>query len=1082
MPEDDAVDGVNCNLEGAGAHDFEVYYDVEDGEIIPSEDGMNMGYVIQGETGMAIAAKAGRYQAYTIANVGEDGKLTIGIKNPGTNYSSDWTGWGALKVVYCGDAENENTDKALDEVLKNMKARANTIIAYECSDYRDGAEAGPNFPNELKTQLQAAVDKIEEASTVEAKAALVAEFSELFQSVYEGKQAYITLCNTALLLENIANGNLYKMEKDEETGEWIESDDQVFDDEEIEALYISEDMFYAYEGGELSTEGALNTANSIWSDPVLAEIVPAQDEDGYYLIGTTKQFVSFRAIASDVNKYAKGKLTADIDMAGIVMQPIGHNRGEGGKYIFAGVFDGQGHALENVYIDDVNIPSNGYAEPATLFYELQNATAKNFKLTGEFHTSHQFTGPLTRWMSGSSTIDNVEVEATLYLAENLAGDTSSGGLIGRNGSANSLIKNCIVNTHVIGEGEAPHWYFGGIAGWADASLKIQNTLILSQYENVGADGDNSRTISRGTKCTPTNVYVTQFFREAEGTLVTEEQLMSGEACWNLNGQTGDDAHFFQALGVDAVPHLFDGPTVYFYGGKYINEKPNIQLNAFAYNLDAKLIGNEVVVSYDLNAEAEDVKVNFYDGEALVYTAESNEIFTAGSHSAVVDVSNLGSNPSALNFKVAVTGKGSLEVARVGDVYKVWAPYGMAVNNNPASAGFGQVMIAETWATQYPDGYISTEKSGALFAYDQNFKPINAADGTPGFYGGLPIPQEIEDGSALIISGDLKYDMKDLQFSADGRLFVARASGTSNSSVWEINPEDLNEPWKPVFTGGELDEATGITYVGEEEQNRMAIGLAFEGKGEDLKMYVLGGRRSDGNKNTTDFNCSIYNLGTATEWATAPSANFEPLDGVYTDQPSHVGICADGQGGLWFIQSVTASAEKPAIKHFDAEGNEDYSNTTLNTGGGKVVATPDVNYIAMPNGSGKIAIYECNYVPMENGKIFLNPKFNVAVRESSIASFAFDWANNLYVASGGTETFSRYTVPGMNKVVVTPGNGISADEIRGDVNLDSKVDIADAVTVLNAMAGEQVAGNADVNGDQKVDIADFVTVLNIMAGE
>ena len=53
--------------------------------------------------------------------------------------------------------------------------------------------------------------------------------------------------------------------------------------------------------------------------------------------------------------------------------------------------------------------------------------------------------------------------------------------------------------------------------------------------------------------------------------------------------------------------------------------------------------------------------------------------------------------------------------------------------------------------------------------------------------------------------------------------------------------------------------------------------------------------------------------------------------------------------------------------------------------------------------------------------------------------------------------------------------------RGDVNLDGRTDIADAVTVLNAMAGQNVAGDADVNGDQKVDIADFVTVLNIMAG-
>jgi len=54
-------------------------------------------------------------------------------------------------------------------------------------------------------------------------------------------------------------------------------------------------------------------------------------------------------------------------------------------------------------------------------------------------------------------------------------------------------------------------------------------------------------------------------------------------------------------------------------------------------------------------------------------------------------------------------------------------------------------------------------------------------------------------------------------------------------------------------------------------------------------------------------------------------------------------------------------------------------------------------------------------------------------------------------------------------------------IKGDVNDDSAVDIADAVAVLNAMAGHEVSGNADTNGDDVVDIADAVKVLSIMAG-
>ena len=53
---------------------------------------------------------------------------------------------------------------------------------------------------------------------------------------------------------------------------------------------------------------------------------------------------------------------------------------------------------------------------------------------------------------------------------------------------------------------------------------------------------------------------------------------------------------------------------------------------------------------------------------------------------------------------------------------------------------------------------------------------------------------------------------------------------------------------------------------------------------------------------------------------------------------------------------------------------------------------------------------------------------------------------------------------------------------GDVNADGDVTIADGVAVLNAMAGQEVPGDADVNNDGDITIADFVAVLNIMAGQ
>lgn len=61
-----------------------------------------------------------------------------------------------------------------------------------------------------------------------------------------------------------------------------------------------------------------------------------------------------------------------------------------------------------------------------------------------------------------------------------------------------------------------------------------------------------------------------------------------------------------------------------------------------------------------------------------------------------------------------------------------------------------------------------------------------------------------------------------------------------------------------------------------------------------------------------------------------------------------------------------------------------------------------------------------------------------------------------------------------------GTIVALTENKGDLNKDSKVDIADAVTVLNIMAAGEYNAEADINVDDKVDIADFVTILNIMA--
>ena len=69
---------------------------------------------------------------------------------------------------------------------------------------------------------------------------------------------------------------------------------------------------------------------------------------------------------------------------------------------------------------------------------------------------------------------------------------------------------------------------------------------------------------------------------------------------------------------------------------------------------------------------------------------------------------------------------------------------------------------------------------------------------------------------------------------------------------------------------------------------------------------------------------------------------------------------------------------------------------------------------------------------------------------------------------------------ITKAQMKAEGGKALNGAEGDLNGDDKIDIADAVTVLNLMASGEDNPDADVNGDGKVDIADFVTILNMLA--
>ncbi len=1011
IAKDEAVDGVNANIAG-GTNDLTIWsdnystYATEDEGLAANPDLQLLGYAPHGQLSMAIAAAAGRLENHMVAEVGEDGKLTVRLYNPTTKYSDDWFGFANMKVVYCGDAASQATIDAYDMVLSEQETRTNNILGQYEQDLASELTFAnnPNYPMALRETLQAANDAKAAAADLAAKAAAVKAYSEAFNAIYEAKQAYVSMYNNHQVLTNVLNMDY----------------DRLTEEQQI----AFQDALDAVEGhifnGEVSAEEAWNPTE--FKNELVYKYIPEFDEDGTILLSKPDQMIYFSAYVGYINSAANAKVVAPLDMTGINFNAIG----AAGSKSYTGIFDGQANPITNMQI-------YGLADGTGLFYHLGAAgVVKNVDVSGYMNSAYKYMGGITGYLYG--TVENCYVHWTMEAS--ITGDGTHGGVAGI-GYDGAVIKNVVAENVFMGE-QTNCW--GGLIGWSNGtgSTTCTNVLMLNDAMSEAMNA-SSNTISRNPDyCTLTNVYRINQLGTAAGTATTKEALSTGSICYTLNGSQSDEPIWFQTLGVDSVPHLFSGDVVYYYLSNYHNIAPVTELNSYAYNIQTASNKDAVTVSYSLVGPAEKGEIRFLnEAKEVVYTEPlTTEGLTVGAHEVTVANTNLPAAGTKLTLEVEVTGIGAVIGKQVGDSYDMWAPFALDVNNTPASPGFAQIYVLESIAPDAPKsnsygagtshtGYISDDKLTGLYAFDGSFAQINAADGTPGFTGGLNYTE-----NGVYINDDVYGDLNAISVSKDGRVFIGRAAGRDNSPIVEVNPADLNQAWTPVFTGGEVDPATGITYVGEEEQSRMIAAMATEGEGENLKLWTLAGGRSNGDYNTTDFACHSYNLGTAKTFSGAATV-FEPLTGVYTITGGPVSIAPDGKGGLWYLQHRSSPTEEyPAIKHFNAEGAEDYSNITTAYGGGAMDINADGSLIAMGMGN-KVVVYTCDYVPMANGMLFLTPKADIPTLESTITALAFDYANNLVVASSGTETVSRYTMPLDNKTMVTPGNAASSFAVGED---------------------------------------------------
>ena len=174
--------------------------------------------------------------------------------------------------------------------------------------------------------------------------------------------------------------------------------------------------------------------------------------------------------------------------------------------------------------------------------------------------------------------------------------------------------------------------FGGVCGWADGTLNLKNTLIVSQYVNTAAEPTSwpSDVIARHN-CNMENVYYAERSlitgANVRGTKATDEQLASGEITYKLNGGNTDNPAWFQTLGTDEMPRLFDGKIVYYRNGIYMNKvNGDVNFDGRVDGIDAQAILNAMsdnlyIVDCDVNMDG---KVDGIDYQAVLNIMSDSE--------------------------------------------------------------------------------------------------------------------------------------------------------------------------------------------------------------------------------------------------------------------------------------------------------------------------------------------------------------------------------------------------------------------------------------------------------------------------
>lgn len=182
------------------------------------------------------------------------------------------------------------------------------------------------------------------------------------------------------------------------------------------------------------------------------------------------------------------KLTKDIDLSGIEWTPIGQTGGYYAADYFQGTFDGQGHTIYNLTINNTNTGEN-YAAGFFGFLDCgQTGAIKNLNFDNATVKGHHWTGVVAGYTSGTienCNVTNSAVECT-HADDNACGD-KAGGITGYINGTQGKVVNCSVENTAVTAGRDGGAVVGAAYPAQVTGCSFDNVTVTA---SAGCTGEN----------------------------------------------------------------------------------------------------------------------------------------------------------------------------------------------------------------------------------------------------------------------------------------------------------------------------------------------------------------------------------------------------------------------------------------------------------------------------------------------------------------------------------------------------------------------------------------------------------------